>query len=310
MNGNGIATVTYRVYLGSGSPAGDGINRAIAQSTVTGVSSNTAIAEVKVTGGVFSDRGIIAGKIFVDCACDSNLVQGPRDIGIPGVRIMLEDGTSTITDVEGKFNFYGVAPRVHVLKVDRTTLPPGARLAAISSRNAGDGWTRFVDMRNSEFARGDFAEVSHDPAVLAAVIARRSKGEIYSAIPDSVPMVLANDSLAPSTGAVPTEAYRPLLGGLASPVTTEGAATPVLRLPQAEQPQGLARPTDSHLEMLVPAQGIPADGVTAVPVRIKLVARRWAVADCACLGDAGDIPRALAGGGPRSDPARRADPDT
>src|SRR4029077_4302992 len=28
LNGNGIATVTYRVYLGSGSPAGDGINRA------------------------------------------------------------------------------------------------------------------------------------------------------------------------------------------------------------------------------------------------------------------------------------------
>ena len=131
-------------------------------STITGVASNTATAKVEVTGGVFTDRGIIAGKIFVDCACDPDRVQGARDIGIPGVRIMLEDGTSTVTDVEGKFNFYGLAPRMHVLKVDVTTLPPGARLAAVSSRNAGDGWTRFVDLRNSEFARGDFVEVSND----------------------------------------------------------------------------------------------------------------------------------------------------
>jgi uncharacterized repeat protein (TIGR01451 family) len=270
--GNAATTVTYRVYLGPGAAAGDGLNRAEALSTVTGVASNLATAKVEVTGGVFSDRGIVAGKIFVDCACDPDRVQGAREIGIPGVRIMLEDGTSTVTDVEGKFNFYGLAPRVHVLKVDVTTLPPGARLAAVSSRNAGDGWTRFVDLRNSEFARGDFVEVSHDPSVLAAVIARRRQGEVTAAITDSTPMVLTGDSLAPSGETVPGTVYQPLLGGLSSPVTVEGAASPVLRLPQAEQPERLARPTDSRLEMMVPAQGIPADGQTSVPVRVRIVA--------------------------------------
>ncbi len=270
--GNAIVTVTYRVYVGPGAAAGDGLNRAQAQSTTSGVTSNLATAKVEVTGGVFSDRGIIAGKIFVDCACDPNGVQGPRDIGVPGVRIMLEDGTSTVTDVEGKFNFYGLAPRMHVLKVDVTTLPPGAKLAAISSRNAGDGWTRFVDLRNSEFARGDFAEVSHDPAVLAAVVARRNRGEVVAAIADSTPMVMAGDSLAPSGETVPGAAFQPLIGGLSSPVTAEGAASPVLRLPQANQPERLARPTDSRIEMMVPAQGIPADGQTSVPVRVKIVA--------------------------------------
>ena len=272
VDGNGTATVTYRVYLGAGATAGDGLNRAQALSTLTGVASNTATAKVQVTGGVFSDRGIIAGKIFVDCACNPDRVQGSRDIGIPGVRIILEDGTSTVTDVEGKFNFYGLAPRVHVLKVDVTTLPPGSKLAAVSSRNAGDGWTRFVDLRNSEFARGDFVEVSGNPSVLAAVIARRNRGEVVAAIPDTTPMVLVADSLVPTAQTVPGSVYQPLLGGLASPVTVEGAASPVLRLPQADQPERLARPTDSRLEMMVPAQGIPADGQTSVPVQVKIVA--------------------------------------
>ena len=185
--GNGTATVTYRVFLNPGASAGDGLNRAQAVSTISGVASNTATAKVEVTGGVFTDRGIIAGKIFIDCDCDPDRVQGPRDIGIPGVRIMLEDGTSTVTDVEGKYNFYGLSPRMHVLKVDVTTLPPGSRLAAVSSRNAGDGWTRFVDLRNGEFVRGDFVEVSNDAEVLKAVIARRRQGEIYAAIPGHDP---------------------------------------------------------------------------------------------------------------------------
>ncbi len=276
--GNGTATVTYRVFLNPGASAGDGLNRAQAVSTISGVASNTATAKVEVTGGVFTDRGIIAGKIFIDCDCDPDRVQGPRDIGIPGVRIMLEDGTSTVTDVEGKYNFYGLSPRMHVLKVDVTTLPPGSRLAAVSSRNAGDGWTRFVDLRNGEFVRGDFVEVSNDAAVLAAVIARRRQGEIYAAaIPDTIPMVMVGDSLTASGDTVPGTAYQPLIGGLASPVTAEGAASPVLRLPQSEQPERLARPTDSRLEMMVPAQGIPADGVTSVPVRVKIAAANGAV---------------------------------
>ena len=270
--GNATATLTYRVFLNPGASAGDGLNRAQAVSTISGVASNTATAKVEVTGGVFTDRGIIAGKIFVDCACDPDRTQGPREVGIPGVRIMLEDGTSTVTDVEGKYNFYGLSPRMHVLKVDGTTLPPGSKLAAVSSRNAGDGWTRFVDLRNGEFVRGDFVEVSNDASVLAAVIARRRQGEIKVAIPDTIPMVLVGDSLVASGDTVPGTVFQPLLGGLASPVTDEGAASPVLRLPQSEQPERLARPTDSRLEMMVPAKGIPADGVTSVPVQVKIAA--------------------------------------
>ena len=79
-------------------------------------------------GGVFSDRGFILGKVFLDC--NANGLQDRGEPGVPGVRLFLEDGTFVITDGEGKYSFYGIPNRTHVLKVDRTTLPAGATLAA------------------------------------------------------------------------------------------------------------------------------------------------------------------------------------
>jgi hypothetical protein len=43
------------------------------------------------------------------------------------------------------------------VKADRTTLPAGARLAAISARNLGDAGSRIVDLKAGEMARADFA---------------------------------------------------------------------------------------------------------------------------------------------------------
>lgn len=283
--GNAEASITYRAVIGPAATAGDAINRARAVSTTTGVESNLAAAEVRIVNTTFSTRGFIVGKIFVDCACDANRTQGPREIGIPGVRVVLQDGTATVTDVEGKFNFYGLSPRMHVVKVDRTTLPPGAQLGVTSSRNVGDGWTRFVDLRNSELTRADFVETSHDPAVLEAVIARRAAGEIYTAIPDSTYARLPSDSLAPASGVTPPDAFQPLLGGLDTPVQEDNAASPVLREPQAGAPGGQASDGGRGpatglgagapgltMTLQVPASGVPADGVTRIPVAVHVAA--------------------------------------
>ena len=86
-------------------------------------SSNTAAARIQVRGGVFADEGIIAGKVYIECDCDSDRVQGPEERGIPGVRVYLEDGSFAITDVEGKYHFNHVRPRLHVVRLDATTLP-------------------------------------------------------------------------------------------------------------------------------------------------------------------------------------------
>ena len=167
-------TVTYRVRVGVGAMQGDGVNRVQGRSSF--VSSNVARFKVKVTGGVFTDQACVAGKVFVDC--NGNHIQDAEEVGVPGVRIYMEDGTYFISDVEGKYSYCGVTPRTHVLKVDRLTLPRGSRLTDTSNRNMGDANSIFLDVKNGELIRGDFAEGSCSNTVLEQVKARRSQGEV------------------------------------------------------------------------------------------------------------------------------------
>jgi large repetitive protein len=166
-------TVTYRMHVGVAALRGNGINNAVAASGL--LASNVAQAKVQIQGGVFTDRGYVIGKIYVDC--DRNGVQDKGELGIPGVRLFLEDGTYVISDSEGKYSFYGVTPRTHALKLDKTTLPLGAKLEILGNRNSGDPGSRFVDLKYGELHKADFAEGSCSPAVLDDVKARREKAE-------------------------------------------------------------------------------------------------------------------------------------
>jgi uncharacterized repeat protein (TIGR01451 family) len=173
---NGVAEFSYFVRLGVGAQQGDGINRAQAASGTS--VSNTASFKVNVQGGVFSNEGCIIGTVYSDC--DGNHVQnnasGSRELGIPGVRLVMLDGTYVITDADGKYSVCGVKPQTHVIKIDRKTLPQGARMLPSSNRNAGDGNSIFVDMKGGEMARADFVEGSCSPQVLDQVKARRALG--------------------------------------------------------------------------------------------------------------------------------------
>ncbi|MBC7608171.1 MAG: DUF11 domain-containing protein, partial [Polaromonas sp.] len=191
--GNTTYELSYYVRLGVGSQQGDGINRATAVFPGAGgalVRSNTALFKVRVQGGVFSNEGCIIGRVFVDC--DGNAVQnnsgGAREVGIPGVRLVMLDGSFIITDPEGKYSICGVKPQTHVIKVDRTTLPKGSRLVPSSNRNAGVADSIFVDLKGGELARADFIEGSCSPEVLDQVKARRAQSgasdpEVEKALP-------------------------------------------------------------------------------------------------------------------------------
>ncbi|APV51363.1 hypothetical protein BWI17_17710 [Betaproteobacteria bacterium GR16-43] len=167
-----LASVRYRVRTGPGSLQGDGINRAHASYSAGGQAtvSNEATARVLVVGGVFSERGFILGKVFLDC--NTNGVQNKGEPGLPGVRLFTEDGTYVVTDGEGKYSFYGLSNRTHVLKLDRTTLPKGAKLEVLGSRNLGDGGSRIVDLTSGELHRGDFAVEGCAPALVEEAKAR------------------------------------------------------------------------------------------------------------------------------------------
>jgi uncharacterized repeat protein (TIGR01451 family) len=172
------AEFSYYVKLGVGATAGDGINRAYAQAGP--IRSVTAQAKVNVNGGVFRTEACLVGKIFSDCGNsvgqgNGNGIQDMGELGIPGVRLYLQDGTSLVSDAEGKYSFCGLKPRTHVLKVDDTTLPAGTRLGVTSNRNGGDPGSLFLDLKNGELDQADFRNMSCSKTVSDEVQRRREE---------------------------------------------------------------------------------------------------------------------------------------
>lgn len=166
-------SIRYRVKIGPGVPSnGVAINQA--QAKAAGGVSNEAAWRIKVGGGVLADDAFAFGKVFLDCNRDG--IQSEGELGIPGVRLFLEDGTSVITDVEGKWSLYGLRPVTHAMKVDATSLPTGARLALISNRQSGAADSVFLDLKNGEWHKANFAvDNCADPKVLEEVQARRKR---------------------------------------------------------------------------------------------------------------------------------------
>ncbi|MFN9805568.1 MAG: SdrD B-like domain-containing protein, partial [Betaproteobacteria bacterium] len=158
----------YRARVGVGAMQGDGINRAqghacsVPAGCVDGgfnplpgsVPTNPAAYRIRVTGGVFTTDACVLGKIYVDC--NGNHIQDPEELGIPGVRMIMQDGTTLISDSEGKYSICGIPARSAVMKVDPITLPRGSRLTTSSNRNLGDAGSLWLDLKNGELHRADF----------------------------------------------------------------------------------------------------------------------------------------------------------
>ncbi len=212
ISNDAIATITFRVRARPGTTKGDGITRGWGGSrTPRSFRSNIATVRVDVKhGGVFTDAGVVLGKVYIDA--NQNRQQDVGELGVPGIRIFMEDGTYVITDGEGKYNFYGVSPRTHVLKLDEVTLPQGAELLAPSTRHAGSGGTRFVDINRGELHKADFTVSYATPEFVDAVRKRRVQAaggasEIESTVkgrltPDGAPLVTGDPRSMPAAGIV------------------------------------------------------------------------------------------------------------
>ena len=176
--------ITYRLRAGVGSQEGDGINRAhiqcVAPRSPSGLAdcSNESRWKVQVTGGIFSEEACLAGQIFVDC--NGNSIKDREELGIPGVRLYLENGTWLVSDEQGKYSHCGLRPRTHVLKVDSRTLPRRSRLVTSSPQNVGDANSLFIDARKGMLHRADFIEGSCSATVIEQVKARQAQGPATS----------------------------------------------------------------------------------------------------------------------------------
>ncbi len=156
----GRRVLTYRTIVSINAPMGDAFNTVSAKGTTpAGYSllSGVAVAKVKVIEGVLNSRATILGRVFVDVNRD--LMPDGDEPGVRGVRLYLEDGSYVITDGEGKFSFAGVEAGDHVLKIDRTTIPPLLEPEVLDSTFAGDANSRFVSLPFGGMGRGDFGLV-------------------------------------------------------------------------------------------------------------------------------------------------------
>ena len=172
-----IVEIRYRVRLGIGSDLGDGINRAQAKAPFA-TSSLVATAKILVTRGVFTREACVAGKVFVDC--NQNAMQDKGELGIPSVRLYMEDGTNMTTDENGQYSICGVRAISHVMQVDTTTMPVGSRMGITSNRNLGDGVSLLMNIKAGELYRADFIEGSCTPSILEQVNQRIKPGSVTS----------------------------------------------------------------------------------------------------------------------------------
>jgi len=144
--------LTYVGLVTSNAPIGDAVNTASVRSG--GVTSSVARAGVRIDGGLFSDAVTIIGRVV----SDSCTVDGKDAKPVPGIRILLEDGTYVVTDDEGQYHIENVRPGLHVAQMDRNSFPAGFHPAKCGddTRRAGSDISQFVDARGGALWRADF----------------------------------------------------------------------------------------------------------------------------------------------------------
>ncbi len=261
IDANGTVLVTYRTRVGPGADLGDGINRARARSVTAGVESGEAVARVLFRAGVFADEGTIVGKVFLDCACSPGEQTG-EEIGVPGVVVYLQDGTSAVTDSEGKYHFLGLSPRTYVVSVDPRSLPRGARLIPLSNRHAGVGGSAFVDLKKGELHRADFADGSGSVAVFDQVVERRRNGEVEQ----------QGLTFSPDAGRSQTLQTRDHRGShYRSLAEEQRIVTPAPEGVAIWQPdRAAAGETSDQVVIDLPRTAFVADGETEIPIRVHV----------------------------------------
>ncbi|WP_133365390.1 carboxypeptidase-like regulatory domain-containing protein [Qipengyuania sediminis] len=187
--------VTYAMTVDGGAPPGQALNRIEARDA--GGRRAVAEAALRVTRDSIAARMTVIGRVVLGTCAPTE-----SGIGIPGVRIMLEDGSFAITDRDGRYHFEGVEPGTHVVALAPQTLPPGAEAIDCerSTRSAGSAISRFVTGQGGSLAVADFnAALPGAPPSAPPAPARGSDGPSARPAPPSPvadPLIIASDRAA------------------------------------------------------------------------------------------------------------------
>jgi uncharacterized repeat protein (TIGR01451 family) len=153
LSGGESGLLTYLAEVRQDARPGNALNLASAADN-RGAVSETADAAVRIVRDGISERFTLVGRV-TEGGCTVN----PRNTkGIPGVRVMLQDGTYTVTDDDGRYHFEGLIPGIHVVQIDPESLPLDQEPVdcAQNTRSAGSAISRFVEGHGGSLKRADF----------------------------------------------------------------------------------------------------------------------------------------------------------
>ncbi|HBR35806.1 MAG TPA: hypothetical protein DD939_00710, partial [Sulfitobacter pontiacus] len=142
--------------------------------TGTVMQSQTARAMVKLnnSGGVFAREATVIGSVFMDC--DKDGIRGDHtEPGIPGVRIVTQEGLSVVTDMDGKYSLFGLRPVTHAFLVQDETLPVGTEVTVTRTNDLLRGGSRLIPLRKGELRAEHFAVLDCTPEAMAEVDQRQ-----------------------------------------------------------------------------------------------------------------------------------------
>ncbi len=142
-------TLKYVAEVTTAAKAGNAENIAFA---VGGHRSNTARATLLVREDLMRSRAILMGTVFLG-SCE----QSPP-IGMPNIRIVLENGAYVLSDDKGQWHMDNVTPGTHVVQLDKDSIPKGYELIDCQNNNrlADRNYSQFVNVRGGSLWRANF----------------------------------------------------------------------------------------------------------------------------------------------------------
>jgi uncharacterized repeat protein (TIGR01451 family) len=148
--------LVYQLSIGADALESEGMNTAYASASAgsTTLVSVPSQWQVTVRPGVFTEKGLIIGKVFYDD--NRNTFQDEGENGEKGIELWMEDGTKIVTGNDGKFSLPEVKPGQHVLRVNEMTLPKSIGLMAGNNAFANDAVSRFVRVTEGGIAKANF----------------------------------------------------------------------------------------------------------------------------------------------------------
>ncbi|MBK0391631.1 DUF11 domain-containing protein [Ramlibacter algicola] len=283
LQAKGAATLRYVAAIGPSAKVGPAQN--IAQ-IVGRISSNTSSATVTVQDDLNRSRAILAGQVTVAASCEADAQDPSSRHALAGVRVLLQDGTFVLTDVEGRWHVENLRPGTHVVQVDTTTLPQGMQLRSCedNSRTGGRDFSQFVNVRGGTLWRADFRFATVASCLRQEV--RRHGRDVEVALGSTIAQEAVTATVVLPSGAKVDPASA-LLDGLPSTSVQVEDGFVVVRLPaqparwQKRLALRLLDDKPGALKLSVRAQ--PAGGALVALAPLSLAANATQASECGAL---------------------------